>query len=119
MDELFNNIKTMFDTLTQEKGYEYTVGAFSGTGWLEFHYVCSSYDGPYPRMSLKQYDKTVNAYFFLYEQGASVVEKMGEIFGKSNVGKSCIRIRKLNDERIEALKFLVEKSLEVHEKERQ
>ncbi|TLG72504.1 hypothetical protein [Culicoidibacter larvae] len=106
MPEIYEQINQLISNITGVHGKEYTIGKFTGLGWLNFHYVCSTYDGPYPRISLKQYEKTVNVYYALWEDGQGVVEGYKDVFGKSNVGKNCIRIRKLDEQKIAALEEL-------------
>lgn len=108
MEALFEQINQLISRTVGSPGQAFTAGQFSGLGWLEFHYVCSTYDGPYPRIALKQYDKTVNFYIHVWDNGQSILENYKEVFGKSAVGVGCIRIRKLNEQRIEALRELVQ-----------
>lgn len=77
-------------------------------GYGTMHYKCSTYDGPYPFVSFAPQKNNVSLYLMLFIEGKPYIEKYTSIFGKSNVGKGCIRIKKLNSERINALKEIAD-----------
>lgn len=103
MDELYLELKELIESHSGQKGLLFEAGAFSGLGWYFFHYKCSTFDGPYPRVSLKQQKNAVHVYTALWDNGKSVLEDYVGIFGKSGVGKGCLRIRKLTPARRQAL----------------
>ena len=105
---LYNEIKTLINTQTQQIGKDYVCGKFEGEGWLPFHYVCSTFDGMYPRISLKQQKNAVHFYIMLWIDGVPVLERYTELFGKSAVGKGCLRIKQLTPERARALCEIIE-----------
>jgi hypothetical protein len=114
MDNLFDEIKNMIDKATGEAGREFSLGKFEGLGWLDFHYSCSTYDGLYPRIALKQYANAVHFYAMLWIDGKSVIEDYSNVFGKSSVGKGCIRIKKLTDERRDALLEIIQIAIAIN-----
>ena len=106
-DALYNEIKSLIDREVGGLGVDFTAGKFTGIGWLFFHYKCTSYDGLYPRISLKQYPDSVHIYFHLFKDGQSELDSFVDIFGKSAVGKGCVRLKKWNEERKDALNELI------------
>ena len=96
-------------------GKTFTVGKFTGLGWLDFHYVCSTYDGMYPRISLKKQSNGVHLYVMSPDDG--LLAEYEDVFGKSGIGKGCIRIKTLTPERMAGLREIVEKVKAMHEGE--
>ncbi len=76
-----------------------------GYGFRPYKNTC--YDGVWPLLSLSPQKNNLGFYVMIYEGGKSILEKYKDVFGKSNVGVGCIRIKKLNDERIKALKEII------------
>ncbi len=70
-------------------------------------YKNSCYDGLWPTISMAPQKSSLNFYAMLYEEGKPVVEQYKEIFGTSNVGVGCIRIRKLTPQRKAALEKII------------
>ena len=103
MDELYSEIKNIIEKQAQKAGELFESGKFSGLGWYFYHYKCSTYDGPYPRICLKQQKNGVHVYTALWQDGKSVLEDYVDVFGKSAIGKGCIRIKKMTPARKEAL----------------
>ena len=103
MDGLYGEIKDIIEKQAQKTGEPFESGKFTGLGWYFFHYKCSTYDGPYPRVCLKQQQNAVHIYTALWQDGESVLEDYVDVFGKSAIGKGCIRIKKLTPARKEAL----------------
>ena len=101
---LYEKIKFIIDRETGADGHVFRSGKFEGIGWLFFHYVCSTYDGLYPRLSIKQQSSGVHLYVMTMENsGGSILDKYIPVFGKSAIGKGCLRIKKLTSEHEEAL----------------
>lgn len=111
---LYHEIKALIDEQVGEVGREYTIGKFTGDGWLNFHYVCSTYDGQYPRISLKQQKQSVNFYLMLWIDGKPVLENYQSVFGKTALGKGCLRLKKIDDKGKVALKEIIALALEKH-----
>lgn len=110
MDELqslYYEIKSLIDEETGELGQEYEYGKFKGLGWLVYNYSNTSYEGPLPRISLKLQKSAVHVYVMLWINGKPVLENYVHVFGKSAVGKGCLRIKKLDAERKRALKEII------------
>lgn len=104
---LYEEILALLEEVIGEKGKSFTVGKFSGIGWLDFHYKCTTYDGLYPRISLKQQANGVHIYVMSGE--AEFLNEFIDIFGKSAIGKGCVRIKKLTPERQDGIVKMVEK----------
>ncbi len=82
----------------------------SGMSMVAYHlidYKNTYYDGKWPLLAIAPQKNTINVYAFVLIEGHYVAETFAEVFGKSNVGKSCIRIRKMNSERYTALKTII------------
>lgn len=104
MDSLYHELTQIIEEELQEKGQVYTIGKFTGLGWLFPAEVAGV-----PKVSLKQYEKTVNLYFFPKENGEPLFPKYETVFKKSNMGKSCLRLKNLNAEKIAAIRALLKK----------
>ncbi|MCL2574639.1 MAG: DUF1801 domain-containing protein [Defluviitaleaceae bacterium] len=108
LDMLFSEIKEIIDGCAGEVGRDFVCGSFEGMGWLNFHYKCTTYDGLYPRIALKCQKKKVHLYVMMWRpDGEPVLAKYENLFGKSNVGKGCLRIKSLDDARVDAIRELV------------
>ena len=114
LESIFTDIKSMIDKQTGEEGIEFVHGKFSGIGWLKFHYVCSTYNGEYPRLLLKRQKDAVHLYALLWDDGKPVLERYICVFGKSAVGKSCVRIKTLDDKRVRALHEIIDMAIVKH-----
>lgn len=86
-----------------QKNYVFKTNTIVLVSYGTIHYKCSTYDGPWPLISFTAQKNNISLYLMLYIDGKPFIERYSEIFGKSNVGKGCIRIKKLNEERIKAL----------------
>ena len=109
--ELYDKILNKIELKYGEAGKNFTCGKFEGLGWDFYHYKCSTYDGPYPRVALKQQKNGTHVYTMLWEDGKSVLEDYIDVFGKSAVGKGCLRIKKLTPEREAALDAILDVAL--------
>jgi len=107
LQSLYYEIKNLIDEGVGEPGHEYEYGKFKGLGWLDFDYANTNYEGPFPRISLKLQKNAVHVYVMMWIDGKPILENYVNIFGKSAVGKGCLRIKKLNDERKRALEEII------------
>ena len=103
MNEIYNTIACLIEDELGDNGKAYTMGKFTGRGWL-----FPEGEHTVPAISLKQYEKTVNLYILPTDSGASVLERYQPIFKKSNIGKGCLRVRRLDEAKIEAIRELVQ-----------
>jgi len=95
---LYDEIRHIIESKIGEAGEKFSYGKFDGLGWLNFHYTCSTYDGLFPRISLKQQKNAVHIYVMMWKDGRPLLENYVNVFGKSAIGKGCLRIKKLNEE---------------------
>lgn len=110
MDELYHRIVKIIEEELQQPAKSYSSGKFTGVGWL---FPANVKDGEgSPLISVKQYEKTVNLYLFLFENDQSIISQYESVFKKSNIGKSCIRLKALTPEKEAALRELVQKAEE-------
>ena len=107
MEELYQEIYQLMKDETGQEGRDFAIGAFSGLGWLYAPYKSASFDGLYPKICLKEQKNAVHVYVTLFVDGKSVIENYTAIFGKSAIGKSCIRVKKLTRQRREALEEII------------
>lgn len=82
-------------------------GSFTGIGYNFVPYKTSCYDGLWPVILLTFQKNYVSLYVMKFIDGKSLVKEYSEIFGKSNVGQSCIRIRKLDQAKKDTIKEIV------------
>lgn len=101
MDELYKEIIKIIEDELKVAGKEYTVGKFTGLGWLFPNEM------PMPAISVKQYAKTVNLYLMPIVNGAFILDEYEAIFKKSNMGKGCIRLRSLISDKAKAVRKLI------------
>lgn len=112
MDNLYNELIELLDKLTNQKGKNFTMGKFEGIGWIDNLYSSNTHNGIYPMISLRKYDKTVNMYVMNWNESNVInINNYIEVFGSSSIGKSCIRIKKLSESRIAAIKEIVETTI--------
>jgi len=108
MQNTYNEIKDIIETTIGEQGKHYVAGKADGLGWLEINYKNTCFDGTIPMISIKQREKAVHVYVMMWSGGKPITEDYIKVFGKSAVGVSCIRIRKLTEERKEALREIAQ-----------
>lgn len=104
MESLSEKLNEIITAELNETGKMYTIGKFTGIGWRFNDKVTGE-----PKVSLKQYDKTVNLYFFPQEDGQPLLPLYEGVFKKSNMGKSCVRLKNLDDKKIAAIRQLLQK----------
>ena len=100
---LHDEIAGIIERETGETGRDFAQGKFEGLGWLNFHYKCTTYDGPYPRIALKIQKNAVHLYLMVWVDGEPPLKRYAELFGKSAIGQGCLRIKFLNDDRRKAV----------------
>ena len=112
LEQLYQQVETLIEQRVGVEGTPFVCGKFEGLGWLYYHYKCSTYEGPYPRISLKQQKNAIHFYIMLWIDGVPVLERYIEVFGKSAVGKGCLRIKKWEDKHINAVLELIDLAIE-------
>ncbi|WP_430611647.1 hypothetical protein [Enterococcus sp. DIV0876] len=105
MEDLYQELIQIIEEELQEKGKEYTLGKFTGLGWR-----FPEGENGVPKISLKKYEKTVNLYLFPTENGEPLLAKYEKVFKNSNIGKGCLRIKKLDEEKATTIRLLLHKS---------
>ena len=109
LEALFAEIAELISTRVGEAGKPFTAGKFTGLGWLDFPYRTTDYDGPYPRIALKTQSDAVHVY--VMSRDPDMLQEYVNVFGKTGIGKGCIRIKKLTPERQAALIEIVDNQL--------
>ena len=115
---LHDEIAGIIDRETGETGHAFAQGKFEGIGWLDFHYKCSTYDGPYPRIALRMQKDAVHLYLMVWLDGEPPLKRYTEIFGKSAVGSGCVRIRFLDDGRRRSIAEIAHIAIEENKKKK-
>ncbi len=80
-------------------------------GYYLTPYKTSNYDGQYPLISIAPQKNNISVYVMVVVDGEYLVTKYADQFGKSNCGKSCIRIKSMNDAKYTALASLLEEAM--------
>ncbi len=80
-------------------------------GYKYMDYKNSNYDGKWPMISVAPQKNNISVYIFAFYNGKYIAEMYAHSFGKSNVGRSCIRIKKLDEEREKKLREIIKLSL--------
>ena len=109
---LYDEIEHMIVSEVGVQGHPFIYGKFEGLGWLDFQYTSSAYEGPCPKIALKQQKNAVHLYVMSQTQGQPLLEKYVPIFGKTAVGKGCLRIKTLNEARRNAITEIVRFAIE-------
>ncbi|WOO89630.1 hypothetical protein R2F61_02665 [Mollicutes bacterium LVI A0078] len=83
-------------------------------GYKLTDYKNNCYDGKWPIVSIAPQKSTINVYIMAVDnEGNYLVPKYQEYFGKSNCGKSCIRVRSMNDIKYAGLYRIISELKEV------
>lgn len=76
-----------------------------GYGFKPYKNTC--YDGVWPLIGMAKQKNSLNLYVMIYKDGKSILDDYKDIFGKSNVGVGCIRIKKMNEIRKKAIEDII------------
>jgi hypothetical protein len=109
LDELYNEIMRLVKDITKQNGMPFELGAFSAIGWRHD----SSNDTPMPYISIKKQKNAVHVYYSFWKFNEAEKRHFVSVFGKSAIGKSCIRIRKMTVERKETLTFIINRCKDI------
>ncbi|MFV0288061.1 MAG: hypothetical protein ACK5HR_01225 [Mycoplasmatales bacterium] len=80
----------------------------SGKTMIGFKYV-EYKEGVWPIVAIAPQKNNISIYISAMENKTYLVEKYGIDFGKSNLGKTCLRIKTMTPEREKALKKILQK----------
>ena len=97
---MYTQIIDIINHETNEEPRPYSIGKFEGLAWLYN-------EQNEPQITLKEYANSVNLYAYLWDKDLNYYEEMIQVFGKSGVGKSCIRIKKLDAKKIDAIRDII------------
>lgn len=86
--------------------------SFVGVGYNFLPYKNTCYDGVWPQISMTVQKNNVSVYIMYFPNGKPIVEEYINVFGKSNVGKSCIRIKKLDVEKLLAFQSIFSRCMD-------
>ncbi len=104
---LFQELYHYLNQKLAAKGQLFTSNKMSMIGYHFVDYKTSTYDGKWPLIALAPQKKTINLYIMVFKDNQGIAELYKDVFGKSNVGKSCIRIRKMNEQKYQAIDEMI------------
>ena len=85
-------------------------GKWLGYGMLPYQTKTMKAPSEWPVIAIANQKAHISLYILSYEDGEYVAEKYKDELGKVSVGKSCIRIKKLEDVNLDALTRLIERT---------
>ncbi len=106
--ELFIEVLQIIEEKLKQEGSVFTYNEMSMIGFYFVDYKNTCYDGKFPMVSIAPQKNNISVYIMDVIDGKYLVETYAAPFGKSNYGKSCIRIKKLNEDRINALNTMLD-----------
>lgn len=109
--DLYLQIVNIIDEALDEEGVLYKSEGKSQCEMIGYKFVPyknTCYDGEWPLVSVIPQTSSVNIYIMVVASGEYLVPSFVSYFGKSNCGKSCIRIKKLNDKKLEGLNLILD-----------
>lgn len=87
-------------------------------GFGKYHYKTKSgQEGDWFTLGLASQKNYISVYSCMVEDGQYLAEKYADVLGKVNVGKSCIRFKKLEDIDMTVLEKVVLESAEIFRRE--
>ncbi len=108
--ELFLELVNFVNERLGTTGKIFTSQSTSKMTMIGYHlveYKNSCYDGDWPLVAIAPQQNTINVYIMIVIDGKYLVPEYSNYFGKSNVGKSCIRIRSMNDLKYQGLEQIL------------
>ncbi len=106
--ELFIQLLDIIESRLKIKGSLFTYNQMTMIGFDYVNYKNTCYDGQFPVVSIAPQKNNISIYIMKVVDDQYIVEKYATPFGKSNYGKSCIRIKKLNEDRITTLNKMLD-----------
>lgn len=107
IDELIDNsskanlmveIKQLIESHTSQKAVFVDTAWANMIGYYFFYYKNSTFrDDLWPIISIASQKNYVSLYIFLQKDGKYFLEHYSDNFKKSEIGKSCLRIKELNE----------------------
>lgn len=116
--QLFLNIYQFMNQVVGTDGVLFRDGQsqMSIIGYLFVPYQTQNSKRQYPLISIAPQKNNISIYVMVRSNGESLTTKYQHIFGKSNVGKSCIRIKTMNDHKYLGLEQLISDAMTIIEK---
>ena len=112
LEKIYQQVKEIIIAEIQEEATDFSIGKFTGEAWCFEQDIRGGNRPDYPSIMLKQQKNGVHLYIAFWKFSKDEMEEMSRIFGKSAVGKSCIRLRKLTPERVEAIRNIAIRVME-------
>lgn len=86
--------------------------AYNMIGYGSFHYKTKSgREGDWPVLSLASQKNYISIYICSIKDGKYLVETYGKRFGDVSTGKSCIRLKKLSDLKLDVLEEAIKEGM--------
>lgn len=80
-------------------------------GYYLTPYKTNSFEGEYPLISIAPQKNNISIYIMITVDGEYLVPQYADVFGKSNTGKSCIRINKMTNAKYNGLEALLTRAI--------
>ncbi len=101
--EIFHEIYSILNKGLEEEPKFFSTNSINMIGYRFVEYKNTNYNGMWPLVSLTYQSDGVRLYVFKYVDNQNISVKYKEVFGKSNMGQSCITIKKLTASRRQAI----------------
>ncbi len=106
--ELMVELKEIIEANTSDKAVFVDTNSINMIGYSFIHYKNSTFrDDLWPIISIAPQKNYVGLYIFIFRDGKYFLEDYGDNFKKSEVGKSCLRIKKLDENNIDIITEII------------
>ncbi len=106
--ELVQEIKNLVESHSNSKPVFVSTASINMVGYYFFEYKNSTFDGKlWPAISIAPQKNFVGLYIFTIKDGKYFLEEYADNFKKSELGKSCLRIKKLDENNIDIITEIV------------
>lgn len=115
--ELLINLLKITKKKTKLEPYLFEADSISMIAFGKFYYQNSYYQGDYPLIGIAPQKNYIGVYVMATGQdGKYFIEKFSNEFKKSNVGKSCIRFKNLDAQKISAYQQVLDIAMKWYQK---
>lgn len=111
--QLLSQIYYFMNEVIGDEGKLFTSDSspMSMIGYCFVPYKTAVNTAPYPLISIAPQKNNISIYIMGVVDGQFIVPNYAPIFGKSNIGKSCIRIKTMNEDKYEALAEILKRTI--------
>lgn len=108
--QLFMELVDYFDRSLNSKGQLFSPNPTNPMTMVGYHlvdYKNTCYDGKWPLLSIAPQSNNISIYAMIFENDDYLVPNLQQYFGKSNCGKSCIRIKSMTPLKYQGLDIII------------